>query len=521
MYKEEGKQGVHLQTNLNRRCVMKRATVFGAVGIIAVALGLIVPIEAQAIPAFARLYGYKCGACHSAFPALNATGEEFRLSGYRRFEGGDVVPKVPPVKIGEFLELPGIVPLSFSLEAGYNFTEIDNTLGDGSKNDNTASDFKRSQSSFNLIEFEFLAGASLGSHLSFFLDAALGETEIRQYFDPETRRHGAKFKLEGPEVPELAFISFNDILLPDLLNLKAGIIELPLAFSSGHRRLSFFPYLVYEATALDVVSRRGIDDFVSVPGVDEEGLEHNQFRLSNNQVGVQVFGRVTPSLHKIPDLYMDYFVGVANGNNINADNNKTKDVFGRLAFTYTIANTTWTVGGFGYYSGNTLDSLTTNPENGASYKERLWRAGPDISVTLNTPLYLNISTQILFGEDSNATGFGKKASWWGGFVQAEVKPLDKLILYGRYDWIDGDSFNDSTVTINGASGTIGPVKPSLWDVVIGAQYFLYENFKLIAEYRHGEKDLKPGTSANPDVQPIDQLKTTVEDAVYAGFRVVF
>lgn len=106
-------------------------------------------------------------------------------------------------------------------------------------------------------------------------------------------------------------------------------------------------------------------------------------------------------------------------------------------------------------------------------------------------------------------------------MQAEVKPLDKLILYGRYDWIDGDSFNDSTVTINGASGTIGPVKPSLWDVVIGAQYFLYENFKLIAEYRHGEKDLKPGTSANPDVQPIDQLKTTVEDAVYAGFRVVF
>ncbi len=521
MYKGEGEQGNQVQTNLKRRCVMKRTRVFGLVGIMAMALGLIVPMEVEAIPAFARLYGHKCSACHSAFPALNASGEEFRLSGYRRFEGGDVVPKVPPVKIGDRLELPGIVPLSFSLTAGYNFTEIDNTLGDGSKNVNTESDFKRNQSSFNLNEFEFLAGASLGSHLSFFLEAPLGETEIRQFFDPEVRNHGAKFKLEGPEVPELAFMGFHDILLPDLLNLKAGIIELPTAFSPNARRLSFFPYLVYEATALDVVSRRGLDNFAAVPGVDEEGLEHNQFRLSKSQVGVQLFGRITRSLHQIPELFVDYVVGVVNGNNVNADNNKTKDIFGRLAFTYTIPSMTMTVGGFGYYSGNTVDNLTTNPENEAKYKDRLWRAGPDITFTLNTPLYVNLSSQILFGEDSNATGFGKKATWWGGFVQAEVKPITELILYGRYDWIEGERFNDTDVTINGASGTIGPVEPSLWDVVIGAQYFLYENFKLIAEYRHGEKDLRPGTSANPDVQPIDQLKKTEEDAVFAGFRLAF
>ncbi|MBI3780153.1 MAG: hypothetical protein HY278_03715 [candidate division NC10 bacterium] len=292
---------------------MKHTAVFGLVGIMAMAMGLLVPMEAEAIPAFARLYGFQCSACHSAFPALNARGEGFRLSGYRRLGGEALVPKVPPVKIGDRLELPGIVPLSFSLEAGYNFTEIDNTLGDGSKNANTEDDFKRNQSSFNLNEFEFLAGASLGSHLSFFLEAPLAETEIRQFFDPEVRRHGAKFALEGPEVPELAFISFHDILVPDLLNLKAGIIELPTAFSPTARRLSFFPYLLYEATALDVVSRRGIDDFVSVPGVDEEGLERNQFRLSKSQVGVQLFGRATPALHQIPDLYVNTSSGWRTG----------------------------------------------------------------------------------------------------------------------------------------------------------------------------------------------------------------
>ncbi|MBI3780152.1 MAG: hypothetical protein HY278_03710 [candidate division NC10 bacterium] len=206
---------------------------------------------------------------------------------------------------------------------------------------------------------------------------------------------------------------------------------------------------------------------------------------------------------------------MANGNNINTDNNKTKDVFGRLAVTYRTADITLTVGGFGYYSGNTVDSLTTNPENGTRYKDRLWRAGPDLTFTLNTPLYVNLYSQILFGEDSNATGFGKKATWWGGFVQAEIKPITELILYGRYDWIEGDRFDDTDVTINEVSGTIGPVKPRLWDVVVGAQYFLYENFKLIGEYRHGEKDLSP---ASPT---IEQLKRTEEEAVFAGFRLAF
>ncbi len=477
---------------------------------------LLLSTQALAIPAFSRTYGYGCSVCHSAFPKLNQAGESFRLSGYRQLEGMEVPPKVPPVKIGERLELPGTVPLSFSLTAGYNFTEIDNTLGNGSKNTNTASDFRSSQSSFNLTEFELMAGASLGRYLSFFLDAPLAETEIRQFFDPEVRRHGTKSTLEGPAVPDLAFIGFHNLLVPDLLNVKAGVIELPTAFSPMHRRLSFFPYLVYEATALDVIGRSGIDDFVSVPGVTSaETLEKNQFRLSKSQLGVQLFGRATPSLHKVSNLNVDYFVGVVNGNNTNTDNNNTKDLFGRLASTYTITNTTLTVGGFGYYSGNTLDSLTTQPSTAARYKDRLWRAGPDLSITLTKPISIDLYSQIFFAEDSNATGFGRKASWWGGFVGVDVKPLDPLVLYVRYDWINGRRFDDTGVTINAVSGETGPVRPRLWDVVVGAQYYLYENIRLMAEYRHGEKDLRPAT---PDVA---QLKKTEENAVFVGFHLVF
>jgi len=301
---------------------MKR-WMFYLMGLVMVVVALLAPKGAEAIPAFSRTYGLECSACHSAYPALNTLGEGFRLSGYRTYGGAELTPTVPPVKIGDRLELPGTVPLSISLNAGYNFTELNNTLGDGSRNTNTADDFRRSESSFNLTEIELLAGASLGKYLSVYVNVPLAETEIRQFFDPEVRRHGTKSTLEGPDVPSLAFIGLHNLLVPDLLNIKFGVIETPLAFSPEHRRLSFFPFLVYEATALDVISRSGIDDFLSVPGVDEEGLEKNQLRLSKGQIGALLYGRATDAIHKVPNLSLDYFVGVTNGNNVNTDNNKT------------------------------------------------------------------------------------------------------------------------------------------------------------------------------------------------------
>lgn len=38
---------------------------------------------AVAVPAFARANDLTCGACHSAFPALNQTGRDFKTNGYR------------------------------------------------------------------------------------------------------------------------------------------------------------------------------------------------------------------------------------------------------------------------------------------------------------------------------------------------------------------------------------------------------------------------------------------------------
>ena len=280
--------------------------------------------------------------------------------------------------------------------------------------------------------------------------------------------------------------------------------------SPSSRRLTLYPYLVYEATALDVISQRGADHFIAVPAVDEEGIETSQFRLSKHQVGLQFFGRGNLTLSQT----LDYYVGAVNGNNIGTDNNKTKDLFARLAWSHKSSKGLLKIGGTGYYSGNTLDGLTTNPDTVVRYEDKLSRVGLDVQFALDKP-FVNLFAQYLWCEDDNPTGFGVKAKWKGGFFQVEGKPTENLVLYGRYDRVDGDAFDDTGVSLNGVSGTIGPEDPSLWDAVIGIQYYLYDHYKLIVEYRHGEKSLDPA------VQDMDHLDSIKEDAAYAGFRLVF
>lgn len=486
---------------------------------------LIFPTKSWAIPAFARMYGLQCSTCHSAFPALNDQGEEFRISGYRRFSRGEVVPIVPNIKIGERLDLPAIFPISTAVQFGYNFRQIHNTLADGQVNVSPDPEFRRTDHGFDLNGMDFHVGTPMGSHLSFFISAPIASTGRREFWDKEISSKGLNSDLSGPDVPDLLFLEVNDIFVKDLFNLKAGNFPLmQLGFSPDSNRMSFFPYMVNTVTALDIFTDQPIERFRQVGTIDPGTFDDRNPILGSSQVGLQVFGRVTPALHKVPGLYVDYATGVVNGTNVHPANRPQKDGFAQLLATYPIAeHLSMRLGGFGYYSGNILDSRTINPDTGLHYKDRMWRVGPQISFTLSDPLYAKVFSQVLFGRDNNLTGFGKRATWWGGYVQAEAKLLGEwpIIGYARYDWINADRYNDSNVTINGANGIIGPVHPRLWDAVVGVQYFVYENLKVIAEYRHGEKRLRPGTSDNPGVTPDGQLSKTTEDAVMTGFHIGF
>jgi hypothetical protein len=67
---------------------------------------LLVPTSAWAVPAFARAYGARCSACHTAWPMLNATGRKFKENGYTFVRGEPKAMK----NLGKLTDLPITFP---------------------------------------------------------------------------------------------------------------------------------------------------------------------------------------------------------------------------------------------------------------------------------------------------------------------------------------------------------------------------------------------------------------------------
>lgn len=89
------------------------AAQLGLLGLCAVvALVVVFPNEANAVPSFARKYSMPCSACHAAWPMLNDVGRTFKENGFRlsRDEEGQNV-------ISDFLELGERFPISSVVKA--------------------------------------------------------------------------------------------------------------------------------------------------------------------------------------------------------------------------------------------------------------------------------------------------------------------------------------------------------------------------------------------------------------------
>lgn len=74
---------------------------------------LILAPSAWAVPSFARAYQMSCSACHTAWPALNATGRKFKENGYMLERGS---PKGIQ-KITEALHLPVAFPFAMVVKS--------------------------------------------------------------------------------------------------------------------------------------------------------------------------------------------------------------------------------------------------------------------------------------------------------------------------------------------------------------------------------------------------------------------
>jgi hypothetical protein len=470
------------------------------------------PVDASAIPAFARRYGLSCSTCHSAWPVLNAAGWSFRMSGYRRLNGRDLEPTTKDIELYMgALSMPAIPPLALTASFGFDFQQIKRTDSDGNKATQVGS-------SLNAEAIELFVAAPLGKHLSVFTEFPMFETHTDgptgpaeatadAVSDPGSRRD-IQFETESPTF-EKAKAIWNTLLpegwLPtDSLNIVVGVDELPLAFSPEGRRLSTRPYLVYKRRALDLLSGTKLEDLLP-NGSEADHL----LRLGEPQILVELNGLLVPGgnltdLAKPDTLSLEYHVGMTNGSNINSDPNREKDFFGRLALRW------WgvTLGVFGYYSPDIYDtgqrtdgSIAGNPSgegifSGAERHNEFYAVGPDLTLNLepfDIPVWLE--AQVLFNRESNPTGFNKSFSWWGGFGQFNWKIFRPLVAYGRYDWIDGNHFDDTD-----AGGATGSVKPREWAAVAGLQWYVLENLKLVGEYSRREFENTASAPAHQRIQ---------------------
>jgi hypothetical protein len=107
--------------------------------------------------------------------------------------------------------------------------------------------------------------------------------------------------------------------------------------------------------------------------------------------------------------------------------------------------------------------------------------GPDATLSL-APYNLPVSLEnnVLYNRESNPTGYGVEFVWWGGFHQLNYIPTKRSVVYARYDWIYGNFFDDT-----GAGGE-SKSHPMEWDIIGGLQFLIYDNLKIIGEYRHHE-----------------------------------
>ena len=479
----------------------------------AVVSSVLLASNASAVPIYSRLYGVDCTNCHSMWGSLNVNGATFRLSGYRAMAGQELPPLDKPIELAKgTVAVPGIFPISLITGVAAEYRREQRNAPAALRDPAGESGaITRVGSNFTVADASIFLSAPLGSHLSFFIEFPLFETKAWEFTptgpgEARIAQHG-NFQLptETP-VFEVAKFWWNNLLgnrAPrDSVNLLGGITHLPLAYPSGKVRLAVNQYLVYERRGLDYISPRRVDDLFTDPG-----LADRLFRLGEPQGMLEVNGMIVPgapldAVAKRQTLWLEYHVGGTNASNAASDGNVAKGVYGRFVGRWYNQS----LGVFGFWTPNLVDqemiaaATATGPAGGRVIKDGSFQsarvsAGPDATLSLAPfKIPLSLENNVLYNRESNPTGYGKEFVWWGGFHQLNYFPTKTAVVYGRYDWIYGNYFDDTVV------GGESKAHPREWDIIGGLQFLILENLKIIGEYRHHEFDdrISSGSSTLTD-----------------------
>lgn len=353
-----------------------------AVLILLVAL-FVIPATGHAIPAFAKKYGFNCNMCHTAYAKLNDFGQRYRDSGYQ----------IPGQAGGEknIFETPP--PIAMRAMTGM-------TVYDGPDG---------STAGFNIYGFDLLAAGLLHKNVSFLM------IYTPRIDEPAGTHEGAEIG-ENPSQPgglEAVNLVFSNII-QDVLNIRVGKFEAGYNPISSKRKYQVFSdYEIYSFTT-----------------------PFSSFNFGDNQMGIEATGHFRSGFK--------YAAGFLNGTGANPDNNKHKDVYGRISQTVGMGDgqsAGQRVGLFGYYGWQpnrlNADLLSPTGETAGEDNAGFTRFGVDASLNWRT---LNLQALYMLGQDDkklNVLDESQAYKFSGGLVQLDWAGLanNRLVASVLYNWV--------------------------------------------------------------------------------------
>ena len=389
--------------------------------------------DANAIPAFARKYGFSCNVCHvPGFPKLNDFGNLFRDHGYQLGSDQDL-PTYEGITMGYW-------PVSFRTTVGYQAASL---RVDGSG---------VTTGGFGFTGLDILSFGLLHRHISFGV-----------VYTPGLGSAGFGVNsTAGQGDLESAFVRLNNLerLLGGrsdtyLANLKVGKFELSVPFSEKRSPTLNTPFVMYHYQSGTPYSAVLSNLNASLYNTYSNP---NDFSIGENQPGLELAG-ITPTAG---NGYFRYSLAAISNSNLNTGNvggGRGTNFFGHI---------TQSLGGYGIVTGHRVglfgaygDAPTmVNPSctgcaGVAGSGQPFYRIGVDLSLTFDGQW--NLFGAMMHANDSKnlfvSQGIpnAQNAAWNGAFVELDWFPtllpvvnMPGWLLIYRYDLIRNDRQGDPT-----------------------------------------------------------------------------
>lgn len=392
---------------------------------------LLPPATSDAMPVFARKYNISCNTCHSAFPRLNAFGEQFVANNLKLPNWKEAAIK----DVGDpLLALPESVPLAIRAQAFVQSRDghaIDEASGA------TLADSSTDIQSPYLIKL--LSSAPLSEHITYYFYGIFAE------------KGG-----NGETLIEDAWFSHDDVFGSGV-GMMLGQYQVSDLMFPRETRLTFQDFMAYRMAG--ITYDRGIQFDRALGPLDVAlGVVNGNGVTSN-------FAINTPGYKRADRLF---------------DSDTHKSLYGRIGMDIGGA----TIGLFGL-SGEQRSVAVGNAglDSGARDTDKRV-AGIDLSGAVNDKLYW--FAQGLWNTwdgflDANPN---KEYKWFGGFAGLDYVADERWVYSLLYNYADAGDLKDTDTIYEGID---------MRSLTFGASYYFMRNVKGVIEVNYDLLDEKQKT----------------------------